>query len=366
MNEVFISYKQTDSDGQLTEDRRIAAELYESLTKQGCSVFYSNESLKEMGSFRYKADIDNALDSAQVMIVVLTKAEYATTEWVQYEWDSFFNDILSGIKPNAKLFTLTKDVSVSSLRRTLRNVQNFIYGDHESQLRDYLRSCLPSEPKADFTPQEKGDKFKLLKGKEITPEDIKKALELESLVYQEDAMQSLSSCLKYFDANPEIYLFMKDMTTGNIVANIDITPVTEDCYEMLRSGHFVDTNITPDMVLSYDLPCTYDLYFSSIVVHKDYRGTDLFLKMFNAVVEHFISLGEREVYAKRMLADAVTKEGEKFCKLFGMHKVRKSDHSSTLYEITLIPPQFRIISKATKTLHEYYKKKYEEAQYLFD
>ena len=179
-------------------------------------------------------------------------------------------------------------------------------------------------------------------------------------------MQDIRSCIKYFEVNPEIYLMMKDTVTGKIVANIDIAPITEECYEKLLSGHFIDKDITSDMVLSYDMPCIYNLYFSSIVIDKRYRGTDLFLRMFNAVVEHFISLGEREVYAKRMLADAVTEEGEKFCKLFGMHKVRESDHRSKLYEVTLIPPRFRIVSKATKILYEYYQKKYDETPFLFD
>ena len=51
-----------------------------------------------MGSSRYKADIDKALDTAKLMIVVLTKVEYAFSQWVQYEWDSFYNDYLSGVR----------------------------------------------------------------------------------------------------------------------------------------------------------------------------------------------------------------------------------------------------------------------------
>ncbi len=370
MEEIFISYKHTDENGLMTEDFKIAHQLYDLLTKNGYSVFYSKESLQKIGSSRYKNDIDEALDRTKILIVVLTKAEYARSEWVQYEWDSFFNDILSGVKPEGKLFTLTKDVSITALPRTLRNVQNFIYGHHhEEQILAYVQSCLPKtwqDIPITIPAKKNENRFQLIKGKEITAEDIQKALDLEALVYREDTMQSLNACLRYFHINPDIYLFVKEISTGKIVANIDIAPITDECYEQLRSGRFVDKDITPDMLLSYDLPCAYNLYFSSIVIHDDYRGSDLFLKMFNAVVEHFISLGEREVYAKRMLADAVTKEGEKFCKLFGMHKVKESDHSSTLYETILIPPQFKIISKATKVLFEYYKRKYEEAPYLFD
>lgn len=366
MYDIFISFKHTDEQERPTEDFAIARSLFERLKDEGYSVFFSQSSLKELGSSRYKRDIDAALDSAKVMIVVLTRAEYAVSDWVQYEWDSFFNDTLSGVKPDGKVYTLTKDVNITSLPRTLRNVQNFVWSDDcAEQILEYIA---PVVSRNDLVPapQPSEGRFKIIKGKDITAEDIQKALDLESLVYHEETMQSLSSCLKYFDVNPDIYMFVKDVETGNIVANVDIAPVTEDCYEKLRSGHFVDKDITTDMVLSYDLPCIYDLYFSSIVIHRDYRGTDLFLKLFNEIVKQFISLGSREVYARRMLADAVTEEGEKFCKLFGMHKVKDSDHSSTLYEISLIPPRFRIISKATKVLYDYYQKKYEEEPYLFE
>lgn len=71
------------------------------------------------------------------------------------------------------------------------------------------------------------------------------------------------------------------------------------------------------------------------------------------------------MYVRRMVADAVTKNGEKFCKLFGMNKVKGSNHESALYEITMIPPKFRVLSKMSKQLHDYYQRKYNEAPYLF-
>lgn len=89
------------------------------------------------------------------------------------------------------------------------------------------------------------------------------------------------------------------------------------------------------------------------------------MELFNAIIDKFIMLGEHEVYVRRMIADAVTQNGEKFCKLFGMTKIKKSSHESSLYEITMIPPQFRILSKKTKQLYDYYQNKYKEAPYLF-
>lgn len=90
------------------------------------------------------------------------------------------------------------------------------------------------------------------------------------------------------------------------------------------------------------------------------------MEIFNAIIDKFVALGEREVFIRRMIADAVTPSGEKFCRLFGMSRVTGSSHNSSLYEITMIPPRFRVLSKKSKVLHEYYLKKYEEAPYLFE
>jgi len=39
-----------------------------------------------------------------------------------------------------------------------------------------------------------------------------------------------------------------------------------------------------------------------------------------------------------------------------MQHVDESNHESTIYEVSLLPPQFRVTSKATKTLYDYYLK----------
>ena len=94
MYDIFISYKHTDECGNLTEDYNLAKQLYEKLTNIGYKVFYSDNTLTEIGSSRYKKDIDEALDKTKLMIVLLTKSEYASSKWIQYEWDSFYNDYL--------------------------------------------------------------------------------------------------------------------------------------------------------------------------------------------------------------------------------------------------------------------------------
>ena len=362
--EIFISYKCSDDQGNKTVDFTIAKELYDTLTGMGYNTFFSSDTLEQIGSSRYKSDIDNALDTAKVMIVVLSKTDYASSQWVQYEWDSFYNDYLSGIRKEANLFTLTANVNVHDLPRTLRNVQNFDYKDGLSHICEYVKNAIPKQTETSSV-ESKEKRISIITGREVTAEDIAKAAYLDRLVYDDIYLVTVEQCEEWIAVNPDIYVLAKDITTDKYIAYANLMPVTDECYERLKNGDFIDTGITPDMILSYDMPCPYNLYFSSIVIHPDYQNTEVFMEIFNAIVDKFITLGEHEVFIHRMIADAVTKNGEKFCKLFGMSKVKGSTHDSSLYEITMIPPKFRILSKKTKILHDYYQKKYNDAPYLF-
>ncbi len=367
--DVFISYKCSDEDGNKTKDYEIAKELYDTLVSLGYTAFFSSNSLEKMGSSRYKADIDAALDTAKVMVVVLTRAEYATSHWVQYEWDSFYNDYLSGVRKEANLFTLTQGVNVHDLPRTLRNVQNFNYDEGISRVCDYIKNAIPRkivQSLAQTSSEEKTKRIKIVSGKQVTVEDIRQAVELDALVYDDIYHVDSTVCEEWFEVNPDIYVMAKDIASDKIIAYVNVSPVTEECYDRIKKGDFIDTGITADMILSYDMPFPYSLYFSSIVIRPDYHNTEVFMELFNAIIDKFLLLGEHEVYIKRMVADAVTKNGEKFCRLFGMKKIKGSDHDSSLYEITMIPPKFRMLSKKTKQLFDYYQKKYEESPYLFE
>lgn len=367
--EVFISYKCSDDYRDKTPDFAIAQELYETLTNYGYNVFFSSNTLEQLGSSRYKADIDAALDTAKVMIVVLSKVEYASSHWVQYEWDSFYNDYLSGVRKDANLFTLTTNLNVHELPRTLRNIQNFDYRDGISHICDYVKNAIPKpvETKlpADSSATAKEKRITIITGKQVTAQDIAQAAYLDTLVYDDIYLVTVEQCEEWMAVNPDIYVLAKDIHTNRFIAYANLTPVTDECYERIKKGDFIDTGITADMVLSYDMPFPYSLYFSSIVIHPDYQNSEVFMEIFNAIIDKFISLGEHEVFIRRMIADAVTKNGEKFCKLFGMKKIKESNHDSSLYEITMIPPKFRILSKKSKLLYDYYQRKYNDAPYLF-
>lgn len=125
--QVFISVKNLDDDGTPTPDSEIARELHADLQARGLVSFLSLVSLEAMGTAEYKATIDDALDHADVLVAVGTSPENLLSRWVRYEWDSFFNDIISGVKPEAKVFSLVSGIEPARLPRALRQNQTFDY-----------------------------------------------------------------------------------------------------------------------------------------------------------------------------------------------------------------------------------------------
>lgn len=126
--QVFISFKNLDSDGKPTRDSELANEIHDFFVSQGLRVFFSNISLEKLGTAAYQRAIDTALDSAKVLIAVGTSNDRLDSQWVRYEWNSFLNDILSGIKPEGRIFGYVENMPISSLPRGLRQSQVFSHG----------------------------------------------------------------------------------------------------------------------------------------------------------------------------------------------------------------------------------------------
>lgn len=127
--DIFISFKNTDDEGRLTEDSKIAELLYKEFCARKISAFYSNITLLKLGESVYKRSIDKALDTAKILILIGTEMDYIESRWIKYEWESFHTDILNGVKSDGEIITYTKNINAHSLPRALRSYQNCSISD---------------------------------------------------------------------------------------------------------------------------------------------------------------------------------------------------------------------------------------------
>ncbi len=141
--EVFISFKNSDSSGNQTEDSKIAKNLYEELNNRGITTFYSNSTLLSLGQSVYKKAIDEALDATKVLVVVSSSTEFLTSQWVEYEWSSFHQDILSGMKQGAQIVNFFGNFSREDTPRSLRDFQTYHIGtDDIKVVADFVQNIL--------------------------------------------------------------------------------------------------------------------------------------------------------------------------------------------------------------------------------
>ena len=96
--DVFICYKETDANGRRTPDSVLATELYHELINDGYKVFFSRITLEDKLGQEYEPYIFAALNSAGVMVVVGTRAEYFNAVWVKNEWSRYLALIKNGAR----------------------------------------------------------------------------------------------------------------------------------------------------------------------------------------------------------------------------------------------------------------------------
>ena len=96
--DVFICYKETDSNGCRTPDSVLANDLYHQLTQEGFKVFFARITLEDKLGSAYEPYIFAALNSAKVMVVLGTKPEYFKAVWVRNEWSRYLSLIREGQK----------------------------------------------------------------------------------------------------------------------------------------------------------------------------------------------------------------------------------------------------------------------------
>lgn len=87
--DIFICYKESDSNGDRTLDSVLAQDIYDALIKKNYRVFFSRITLEDKLGVEYEPYIFAALNSAKLMLVVGTDYEYFNAVWVKNEWSRY-------------------------------------------------------------------------------------------------------------------------------------------------------------------------------------------------------------------------------------------------------------------------------------
>jgi hypothetical protein len=196
----------------------------------------------------------------------------------------------------------------------------------------------------------------------IAPEEFQKhileGIAIDSQHYNTDFVGLFDVCLAWYEANQDIYTFVLD-AQDKLVGYINAMPVEEDTYNAILRGDFLDNNISPDSIMQFNFPGEFYLYFCSIGVDQAYKKDGrVFRLLFNAFIEKITQWCDDGYVIKGIVCDAITKEGIKLCEIVGCKKFSVSKHDSTLYVLSMLPPELKPTTHPTRQLIEKYKTYY--------
>lgn len=124
--DIFISYKSTDRD--------MAEKVRNGLLSinPGIEIFWSENTLAEIGQSDYTDVIENAIASSRNMVVVGSSVENITSKWVSFEWHLFRHHQLNDNENfYNNLFLAIDDLDVKKLPGALQICECIKYFDFE-------------------------------------------------------------------------------------------------------------------------------------------------------------------------------------------------------------------------------------------
>ncbi|MDE7346390.1 MAG: toll/interleukin-1 receptor domain-containing protein [Muribaculaceae bacterium] len=129
--DVFISCK--------SEDYKYAEEVYDFLTKNHFNTFLASKELRKLGDSQYRESIEEALDTAEHIIVFSSDPEYPKSKYVKYEW-GLFVDLKLDEQKNGNILTILKDMTPRELPIALRRYESFQFENYQDRLLDYVET----------------------------------------------------------------------------------------------------------------------------------------------------------------------------------------------------------------------------------
>ena len=122
--DVFISFKDSDENGNDTKDKVIAHELYEYLTSKNLKVFFSSETFEKHGTDQWENELKKAMNASKVFISVGTKKSYMLSPYLLWE-RTFFSALRSSDDSRAMYNYIALPMTLDELPKDISSMSAF-------------------------------------------------------------------------------------------------------------------------------------------------------------------------------------------------------------------------------------------------
>ena len=201
---------------------------------------------------------------------------------------------------------------------------------------------------------------------ELTYSDFQDMYEIDRKVMRDDLIADADTAYAWFKYNEYTHIGVRDTVSKKIIGYFSVLPINKETYDQIVSGDFKDNEFTSDNLEQYIFPDFYKIYVAGVGIAPEYQNTGAFIMLYNAFIDLIILLAkEREIYISEVLAEASTKQGEKFCKMVGMKKISSTGNATDVYRLVTIPPEFRHTSQKGKELFQLCETKFKQYKEYF-
>lgn len=117
----------------------MAEQVYSFLTENHVNVFLATKELRKLGDSEYREAIEDALESAEHLIVFASNPAYIKSKWVKYEWGLFLNAKIDGFK-DGNIITILHDITPRDIAFALRRYESFPFAEFRDSLLSYVET----------------------------------------------------------------------------------------------------------------------------------------------------------------------------------------------------------------------------------
>lgn len=185
---------------------------------------------------------------------------------------------------------------------------------------------------------------------------FKQSNDIDKSTYSELYTESpinFETALEWYRIEKNIWSFIRNIYTGEILAYINSIPVDDQTYERFMKGELDETDLTAHQIQELDVSKSYNLIVLSIAIKKNLQYEETTLHrgriveiLIMAAVTKISSYNKKKVKLKKIGAVAWTAEGEKLCKGFCMTKKEIKTGEFPYYEIEIKKFNKKLISEA--------------------
>ncbi len=159
---------------------------------------------------------------------------------------------------------------------------------------------------------------------------LEQMIKLDSDSYDQIDMGTYDTCMSWYRVNNDMYTIL--LIDEMVVGYINFIPLNKHKYDEFRMGKTRDSELTSNDITSFVAGNIHSCLLMSVVIKREFRNGDAVKILTQSWLNKLRKFKENNIYIDRIVADCVSKDGEKYIEKLGFSKVCVSNHNTLIYE----------------------------------